>query len=78
LKLLIKPKSIQYFEDMDIFKDYLVVYMKEKLAPCVLLYNLKTGEIKKFHLEIPGEVQPGLNKVRVVFILGLFSKISYI
>jgi oligopeptidase B len=62
IKLLTSPETGEYFEDMDIFKDYLVVYFKKYLSPHLLVHNLKSGENARYKIGEPGEVQPCLNK----------------
>jgi protease II len=74
LNLLIAPDNDEYFEDMDIFKDYLIIYLKKSLVPYILLHNIKTGENSRHRIGEPGEVQPCLNKV---FIINLEFFIKY-
>jgi oligopeptidase B len=62
VELLVKPDDGQYFEDMDIFKDYLIIYYKKHLKPYVLLYNILTQERNFIEIDKPGEIHPGLNK----------------
>jgi protease II len=62
-KLIIKPEEGQLFEDMDIFKDHLIIYYKVHMKPYILLYSIKTQTIDKIEINKPGEIQPGLNKV---------------
>lgn len=72
IKLLIAPQDNEYFEDMDIFKDYLVVYYKNNgLHPHLLIHNLKTGENSRHKVGDCGEVQPCLNKV-INYLLRIF------
>jgi len=63
LELLIFPENNEYFEDMDVFKDHVVVYLKKDLHPHLLIHdvNKKTNTRIKVG-EYAGEVSPGLNK----------------
>jgi 5-methylcytosine-specific restriction endonuclease McrBC regulatory subunit McrC len=48
---------------MDIFEDYVVVYLKKRLIPTVLIHDIKKKENKLVSLDAVGEFKPRVNKV---------------
>ena len=63
LKLLIFPEDEEYFEDIDIFKEYVCVYYKKNLQPFILIHDINSGNNTRLELgDGVGELTPGLNK----------------
>ena len=54
---------------MDIFENYLVIYLKNITEPRIIIHDLQ--DKTKHYIDVPnkvGEIQPGINKV-ITFIL---------
>jgi hypothetical protein len=54
---------------MDIFEDYVVVYMKKRLIPTILIHDIKKKEKTKISLDSIGELKPRVNKVNEIKII---------
>jgi len=49
---------------MDIFENYIVIYLKKLTTPQIIIKDLSDN--KKYYVKMPhqvGEINPGLNKV---------------
>ena len=54
---------------MDVFKDFIVIYLKKHLSPAIIIYDVLNKS--KSYLKMPhevGEILPGLNRVIIQFI----------
>ena len=56
----------EVFEDKDIYKDKIIIYLKKNMVCQILVYDI-IKKLKKY-VEIPekyGEITPCLNKVKI-------------
>ena len=63
LKLLLVPEENEFIEDMQVFKENIVLYSKHNMIPTVILYNIATKTTKRYNINNQsGVISPGVNK----------------
>lgn len=70
LELILSPLEQEYFEDMEIFKNNIIIYLRKALNPSLINFNTITQQ--KFYIELPhisGEISPGVNRVNRYYFL---------
>jgi oligopeptidase B len=63
LKLLVFPEKEEFFEDIDVFENYVAIYYKKDLQPYLLIHDVVSNTETRIKVgETQGEITPCLNK----------------
>lgn len=64
LSIVVSPSKTQFFEQMEMFENHLVIYCKNLIKPQILVYDIKEKKLSEFSVfDQVGEISSGFIKV---------------